>query len=193
MTKKTLIPLLCLCLFAFSASARPAFQPVSKFDASELLGVKWYEFFYADNLTDELYACVRQLFHPIGNGKVVAQYGQYYPGLNGAFSSGLTIAEQQGNTGTFALYDTNNTPLGYVYILDFDPCYEWYVYGFDVEGDENDEVVINSKGPLNLVALQRAIDLAAYYDFESHHLELQTSKCDYNNIFYQLKKQRKSL
>lgn len=91
----TLLPLLCLYLFVFSISAHPPFQPVSNFDASKLLGVNWYEPFSADNAIDELYACTRQLYNSMGNGKVVAQYGLYIPGLNGTFGSELFVVKQQ--------------------------------------------------------------------------------------------------
>ena len=188
---KALLPLLCLCLIALSTS-RPPFQPVRRFNANKLLGVDWYEPFFADTATSTLVACPREVYTSIGNGRIAAQEGEYSPGLNGDFDSSLLIVKQQGNSGRFKVLGESGSD-GYYYVLDYDyKNYNWIVFAVDLEGDESDVLILISKTPQNLDGLQRAVDLAEKYGFGSHHLELQTPKCDYANIFAKLKEERKN-
>jgi hypothetical protein len=202
---KALLPLLCLCLclFALSTSApsyttsssSPGFQAVSKFDASQLSSVNWYEQIYFTNTEDELNGCPRDVFTSTSNGKIIYQYGQYTPGINGDFQSLTLTIKQTGNTGKFTIY--NGKSGEYFYILDFDPNYQWIVYGIDQQGSTGDAITVitktSSQNSQTLAAIQRGIDLAAQYGFDSHHLELQSTTCNYNNIFSKLKTLRKGL
>lgn len=188
---KVLLSLLCLGFIALAAS-RPAFQAVNYFNAKKLQGVNWYELIFASTFTYELIACPREVYTSIGNGKMTYQYGQYVPGIDGDFESLLLVIKQIGNSGKFKVVN-NNGANEYYYVLDFDKNYEWIVFAVDFEGDDQDVVVLISKSTENLTGIQRALDFAKKNDLDSHHLELQSTTCDYDNIFDKLKKERKYL
>lgn len=187
--KTAFLSLLSLCFIELSTSTRPPFQPVSKFDVNKLLGVNWYEPFYADADIGPLFACVREVYTSIGGGKITLQIGEYVPGINGDYDSALLTLQQQGNSGTFKIL-TASGPIGYYYVLDYGKDCEWVIYAVDITGDENKVIVLITKDPENLYALKRILDLAEKYELGSHHLQLETPKCNYNKILWNLKQER---
>jgi hypothetical protein len=66
-----------------------------------------------------------------------------------------------------------------LYILDYDQKYFNCVVIADTHGEY---ISVLSKTPLNLAGLQRVIDLAEEYGQDFRHLELQTSKCNYQKL-----------
>lgn len=209
MITKILLPLLCLFVLSSadsdceSGNGVPDFQAVPNFDASKLFGVQWYEPFYTDTLTAGLPVCTRDLFIPLNDGTIIYQYGDFLPGFSGPFDSETSLLKQEGYTGKFNVIKdcsvTGNSAVGfiptsssnpnYLAILDYDTVnYDWIIFGDSEAGGYI--TLITRTSQVNLIALQRTIELAEEYNRPSHHLQLQTPKCNYAKILWLLKKQQ---
>lgn len=189
MNKRILIPFLSL-IFLLTVSAQTSnYKQAKNFDISELLNVKWYDLFYANDVVAELSVCTRWLFTPRDDGSIIYQFGFFSLTLDGEFQSSTTVLAQDHHGGPLKMVDA---PKGnYLYVFDYDKDYDWIIvadtYTF------GGFMTLLSKTPQNLDAIARAVKVAGKYGKTSHHLGLQTTKCSYNNIFDLLRKARKQI
>lgn len=183
MNFRTLIPL--LCLIALVVSNAQNYQPVKHFKVSKLFDTTWYELLYADNSPGTLSACTRVEWLKIDDKHMTYKLGQWNPGLEGDFVvEGANLIRDKNYEGRFAIADA---PKGsYVYILDYDPDYDWIIWANNYTF--GGFISVLSKTPQNLDALARVLELAAKYQQNSDHFALQTSKCPYSKLLSLLDK-----
>lgn len=184
---KTFIASLGLVCMAFLVIANAQqFQIDTTVDNSKLIGIKWYVPFIADHIPQTLQACVRALITPYKNNKLIFQVGFFHPGLNGEL---VTINDNMKEISAGNFMISNPTASGNLLVLDHDCDYEWFVAVDTLTGP----IAVFTKSPSNLEAINRGVELAVQYGYDSHHLNLQTTKCDYQEIFTTWKEERMSV
>lgn len=171
--------LVLACLTALLAVNAQNYQPVSEFNLTELLDTTWYELLYADTSPATLSGCTRAQWIQTGEESLTYKLGQFNPGIDGTFiveGNNLTMDSQ-----SQGLFSIDGAPSGsYVFILDFDPDYEWVIWANNYTF--GGFISVLSKTPQNVEAINRVLELATQYNQTSDHLALQTTKCSYNTL-----------
>ena len=167
--------------FLINVQADGDFQAVSKLDASNLVGVDWYENIYADTLPDVVQGCVRTVFNKDDDGNIIMQYGYHSGGISGDVETRLLLLNQQGKSGRFSANNKSLGRKGEVIILDHADNWDWVAYANTTGDNDQSYISVLSKAQRNLNGIER-LKLTGKYKKGSHHLDLQTDKCDYKNI-----------